>query len=185
MASFMDSDSDDDEVNELTSWLDEKDEEPVVVVKKLPVPAKPARIVPKSPYIVEHKDLFYALCEMEDFEFEKLSDSQQEALMRTLKVESFAAGENIIVEGDTGNDLFIVVATEETADSAEVEVVMQNQQLGTEVFLTRLRRGQYFGQKYFVTRRAVSVFVCVCVGVCACACACIKIVFNFICACTC
>ena len=158
MASFVDSDSEEEEVNELSAWLDEEDEEQPVVVAKPVVPAKPAKVVPKSPYIVEQKDLFYALCEMEDFEFEKLQDSQQEALMKTLQVEKFSAGEKIIVEGDSGNDLFIVVATEETADTAEVEVVMQNVQLGTEVFLTRLRRGQYFGQKYFLTRRAVSIY---------------------------
>lgn len=52
--------------------------------------------------------------------------------------------------------MFIVVATEDTAHYAEVEVVTQNQLAGTEVFLTRLRRGQYFGQKFFLTRRAVS-----------------------------
>lgn len=55
-----------------------------------------------------------------------------------------------------GGELYIVTATEETADFAEVEVVNGNILEGTEVFLTRLHRGQYFGQKFFLTRRAVS-----------------------------
>jgi hypothetical protein len=48
-----------------------------------------------------------------------------------------------------------VVATEKTANIAEIEVVTGNLLSGTEVFLTKLHRGQYFGQKYFITRRSV------------------------------
>jgi hypothetical protein len=160
MASFsqshmIDSSDSEDDGNMVSSWLDEQDEDEPVVVKPVVVPQKPMRVIPKSEYIVDHKELYLALCELEDFDFEKQPKEQQEALMRTLQVISYNAGDNIIVEGDTGNDLFIVVASESTFEEAEVEVVMQNQQLGTEVFLTRLRRGQYFGQKFFVTRREV------------------------------
>jgi hypothetical protein len=65
----------------------------------------------------------------------------------------------VIKEGDGGNEFYIVVATEKTANIAEIEVVTGNLLSGTEVFLTKLHRGQYFGQKYFITRRSVS-FAC-------------------------
>lgn len=113
-------------------------------------------VVRKSKYIVKHADLFYALCEVDDWDFISFPDEQQEELMKALTVKVFAPGENIIVEGDTGGDLFIVSATEETADLEEVEVVNGNILAGTEVFLTKLQRGQFFGQKYFLTRRVVS-----------------------------
>jgi CRP-like cAMP-binding protein len=114
-------------------------------------------VVRKSKYIVKHVDLFYALCEVDDWDFISFPDEQQEELMKALTVKVFAPGENIIVEGDVGGDLFIVSATEETADLEEVEVVNGNILAGTEVFLTKLQRGQFFGQKYFLTRRAVSL----------------------------
>jgi hypothetical protein len=150
--------SDDDDNVPVSAWLDEEDDPEPTPIKPVVVEEPKIDVVHKPPYIVAHLDLFYALCEVDDWEFEKLSDEQQEEIMKTLVVETFNAGDKIIVEGDTGNDLFIVVASEATADFAEVEVVTLNQQLalGTEVFLTRLRRGQYFGQKFFITRRAVS-----------------------------
>lgn len=61
-----------------------------------------------------------------------------------------------LYKSQLGNDLYFVMATEDTAHIAEVEVVNGNLLAGTEVFLTRLHRGQYFGQKFFLTRRAVS-----------------------------
>lgn len=97
--------------------------------------------------------MFYALCEIDDWEFVHFPDDQQEEIMKALVVKSYQPGENIIVEGDNGCELFIVSATEETADHAEVEVVNGNLLEGTEVFLTKLQRGQFFGQKYFLTRR--------------------------------
>lgn len=142
----------------VSAWLDEEDDPEPVVIKPIVVQEPKIDVVHKPPYIVANLDLFFALCEVDDWEFEKLADEQQEEIMKTLVVEKFHAGEKIIIEGDSGNDLFIVVASEATADYAEVEVVTLNQQLGTEVFLTRLRRGQYFGQKFFITRRAVSVY---------------------------
>lgn len=162
MASFNfedgDSDfSDSDDELEITGWIDEEEpEEPVRPVKVVAPPPPKIDVVHKPPYIVNHLDLFYALCELEDWDFEKFPDEQQEEIMKTLVIENFKAGDKIITEGDIGNDLYFVVATEETASFAEIEVVNQNQIAGTEVFLTRLHRGQYFGQKFFLTRRAVS-----------------------------
>lgn len=151
--------SDEEETGqEVSAWLEEEDpEEDEPVVKVAPVLPPKIDIVHKSEYIVANLDLFYALCELEDWEFENLPDIAQEDLMKSLIVEEYRPGESIIVEGDTGNDLYIIVATEKTAATAEVEVVNQNILAGTEVFLTRLRRGQFFGQKFFVTRRVVSI----------------------------
>eukprot|EP01039_Chlorochromonas_danica_P006130 gene6130-6750_t len=152
------SDLSDEEVGgqELSAWLDEADpdeDEPSTPTAPITTPQPKIDIIHKSEYIVQNLDLFYALCEVEDWEFENLPDGQQEDLMKTLVVEEYQPGECIIVEGDTGNDLYIIVATEQTAHQAEVEVVNQNILAGTEVFLTRLHRGQFFGQKFFVTRR--------------------------------
>lgn len=143
---------------ELTGWLDEEEEEIEEKPKPAPVIVEPKfNVMLKSPYIIKNADLFFALCELEDWEFEKMSDSSQEEIMRSLILETFKPGEKVITEGDSGNDMFIVVATEETMRFAEVEVINENHIAGTEVFLTRLRRGQFFGQKYFLTRRAVSL----------------------------
>jgi hypothetical protein len=58
--------------------------------------------------------------------------------MRTLVVEVFPPGGTIIAEGDSGGDMFIIVASKETAYHAEVEIVVLFE--GDEKFLTRLRR---------------------------------------------
>lgn len=143
---------------ELSAWLDEEEpeEDPATKVKPVVVEQSKVDIVRKSKYIVDNVDLFYALCEVDDWGFVEFPDEQQETIMKALTIVSYQPGENIIVEGDGGNDCYIVSASEETAHFAEVEVVTGNILAGTEVFLTRLQRGQYFGQKYFLTRRAVS-----------------------------
>lgn len=156
-----DSDMSDDEIQEegeeLSAWLDEEEleEDPSTKVKPVAVEQPKIDVVRKSKYIVENVDLFYALCEVDDWGFVEFAEQQQEDIMRALTIVSYQPGENIIVEGDGGNDCYIVSASEETAHFAEVEVVTGNILEGTEVFLTRLQRGQYFGQKYFLTRRAV------------------------------
>lgn len=152
------SDNDDDGAQEVTGWLDEEDPEPEPEPVKTVKIVEPPKIdvIHKPQYIVKNLDLYFALCELEDFEFENFSDEHQEELMKTLVIETYKPGERIVIEGDLGNDMYFVVATDESAHFAEVEVVNQNILAGTEVFLTRLRRGSYFGQKYFLTRRAVS-----------------------------
>lgn len=162
MAAFQDefesdmSDNEDDE-QVVSTWLDEEDPEVEEPVKPVVVEVQPKiSVVHKPPYIVNNLDLFFALCEIDDWEFENFSDDQQEEIMKTIQLQTYNPSEKVIAEGDAGNDFFIVVSTEETFDVAEVEVVNTNQLAGTEVFLTRLKRGQYFGQKYFLTRRNVS-----------------------------
>ncbi|KAJ1429687.1 hypothetical protein B484DRAFT_57297 [Ochromonadaceae sp. CCMP2298] len=162
MAAFRGTDYDSDMSDEIedegmvSAWLDEEEPENDYVAPKVVVELPKIDIVHKSKYIVENLDLFYALCEVDDWGFEKFPDDAQEEIMQALHVRSYAPGENVIVEGDGGGECYIVSATEETADFAEVEVVSGNVLAGTEVFLTRLHRGQYFGQKFFISRRAVS-----------------------------
>jgi hypothetical protein len=152
--SDMSDEAGDEEV--LSTWLDEEEpEEEEKPAKPVVVEQPKIDIVRKSKYVVENVDLFYALCEVDDWGFVEFSDQLQEDIMRSLTVRSYQPGENVIVEGDGGGDCYIVSASEETAHYAEVEVVTGNILEGTEVFLTRLQRGQYFGQKYFLTRRAV------------------------------
>eukprot|EP01033_Poteriospumella_lacustris_P008743 gene8744-6283_t len=159
MAAFqndIDSDlSDQEEGAEVTGWLDESDEEEEEPKKPPPIQEDlkmQIDIMLKSAYIIRNADLFYALCDLEDLEFDKMSDEQQEEIMRSLVVETFEPGEIVIKEGDTGNDMYIIVATQESNRTAEVEVI-QNVDTPQEQFLTKLRRGQYFGQKFFLTRR--------------------------------
>jgi hypothetical protein len=168
MAAFNTSDYESDMSDEggdeevLGTWLDEEDPEEEERPKPVIVEQPKIDIVRKSKYIVENVDLFYALCEVDDWGFVEFTEQMQEDIMKSLVVRSYEPGENIIVEGDGGNDCYIVSASEETAHFAEVEVVTGNILEGTEVFLTRLQRGQYFGQKYFLTRRAVSAARCTC-----------------------
>jgi hypothetical protein len=152
-----DDDDDDESDNEVVDdWLPEEEDEVELPKPPPKAPAKPKFDTTfKSSYILENLDLYYALCEVDDWEFSEKDDHEQESLMRTIVVDVYKPGESVIKEGDGGNELYIVVSTEKTAQIAEIEVVTGNIQAGAEVFLTRLHRGQYFGQKYFITRRSV------------------------------
>lgn len=155
----MDSDSENEGYQDISeSWLDEVDEvdEESAEVKFEEFIPKVDPLLNKSDYIKENADLFFTLCEVDDFGFETFSIELQEQLMRSLKIVPFEPGTNIITEGDNSIDCYIVHATGPTADVAEVEVVTGNILAGTEVRLCSLHRGQYFGQKYFLTKRAVS-----------------------------
>lgn len=166
MSAFRSSEYDSDMSDEgpeeeevLSGWLDEEDPEEEVVVKPVVIEQPKIDVVHKSKYIVDNSDLFYALCEVDDWGFVEFPDQQQEDLMRCLTVKSYQPGENVIVEGDGGGDCYIVSASEDTVNFSEVEVVTGNISDGTEVFLTKLQRGQYFGQKFFLTRRAVRTYL--------------------------
>lgn len=49
-------------------------------------------IVQKSKYIVDNLNLFYALCEVDDWGFVNMTDEQQEDIMQALTVRTYAAG---------------------------------------------------------------------------------------------
>jgi hypothetical protein len=158
MASFSGKDphfSDEEDEDITSSWLDDDDPEPEPV-KPVVLKEDERRIIVKSDYINAHSDLFYALMEIDEWtEFANMSDADQEAIMRTVTVRSYEPGENIIVEGESGIEFYFVVASERTFEEEQIEVVSGSIRAGNEVFLTRLRRGQYFGQKFFIARRQV------------------------------
>ena len=175
----FDDDDDDGSLGEIDhNWLESEDPELVEDLdiekeKKLEESLKETRVstIQKSQYIIDNKDLFYALCEVEDWEFKDMDDEVQEETMKSLELQTYQPGENIIVEGTEGSEFYIVVASEETAAYAEVEVVkktdkwesqqnnvsFEDQKEGTnstaEEFITRMRHGAIFGHKRFITRR--------------------------------
>jgi len=136
----------------ISNWLEEEDE----VHQEHETPPPIIRIqVPDHPYFNENKQLFLALAEVEDLNFLQLISSRQEELMKSLEIERYFPAEIIFEEGSTSLDMYFIVECDETTIEAEVEVVRKNDDDNTEKLLTRLTKGQYFGQKYFLTKRLV------------------------------
>ena len=71
--------------------------------------------------------------------------------MRTLEFETYTPNEIIFDEGATSLDMYFIISSENGCDP-EVEVVKKTED-GQEKALTRLMKSQYFGQKYFLTKR--------------------------------
>ncbi|MDY0092282.1 MAG: cyclic nucleotide-binding domain-containing protein [Candidatus Vecturithrix sp.] len=70
--------------------------------------------------------------------FESLSKDAREFIARRLKTETFAAGETIVRQGDTGNSLYIIT-------NGLVKVTRREKD-GTSLELARLQNGDYFGE---------------------------------------
>eukprot|EP01034_Spumella_vulgaris_P036339 gene36339-44829_t len=123
-----DDDDDDSSDNEVVDdWLpEEEDEDDLPKPPPKPVAKPKFDIAGKSTYILDNLDLYYALCEVDDWEFSEKDDFEQESIMKTIVVDHYKPGEIVIKEGDGGNELYIVVATEKTAQIAEIEVVTGN-----------------------------------------------------------
>ena len=106
-------------------------------------------LVPDSVYILENLTLFHAMCCIEDLHFSSLEVSNQEKLMKSVKVESYRPGDYILREGEHSAvcDFFFVVSTAICHhDMAVVEVVKRDK------VITRLFCGAVFGEKCFLTR---------------------------------
>jgi hypothetical protein len=80
-----------------------------------------AQLAPKSEYINENLDLFYALYEVGDLDFESMPMERQEELMRTLVIEKYEPGKYIVSDFDESGDALFVVASEATKKVEEVE----------------------------------------------------------------
>ena len=104
-------------------------------------------MIPDSEYIRHHLDEFSALCEVEDLDFVSKNVTEQEAIIRSMNIVTFAPGQHVFEMGDSSADFYIVVADQRTCATAHVEVVRDGR------VLTRLYRGQYFGQMQFLTRQ--------------------------------
>mmetsp|Transcript_20171 Transcript_20171/g.19484 ORF Transcript_20171/g.19484 Transcript_20171/m.19484 type:complete len:2393 (+) Transcript_20171:111-7289(+) len=146
-----DYDLEDEIVN--NNWLNEANEEEL----STPVPTSffsdmlKGKTAHQRAYVTNNSDLYRALCEVESLEFSSLVAAIQIVLMKSLVVQRFQPGEKIFSENEMSLPFYFVVASEETADTAEVEVLKDAG--GSEKLMTRLRRGQYFGQKYFLTKQ--------------------------------
>ena len=107
---------------------------------------------PTHPLLLSRLDLYYSLCHVEDLDFAKRSPDKQVALMDTLELVTFSAGQNVFEYGDSSTDLYIIVSAEDCADSTRVAVIGRSTE-GKERLLTYLYRGQYFGQMFFLTKQ--------------------------------
>lgn len=89
VASHSDDDDDDDYDNDVVDdWLPEEDEEIELPKPPPKVDLKPKyNIIQKSEYIVENLELYYALCEVDDWEFAEKEDWEQEVIMKTIVVD--------------------------------------------------------------------------------------------------
>ena len=137
----------------ISNWLEEPDDD--IIPSEEEKETKPHYEIPDNEYIKSHLELFFALIEVEDLGFFTLSESSQEDLMRSLTVERYLPGQVLFEEGSSSMEMYFVVGSDDLINIGEVEVVKKMDD-GTEKVLTRLSKGQYFGQKYFVTKRWVS-----------------------------
>jgi CRP-like cAMP-binding protein len=109
-------------------------------------------VSPESLALAEQKEFLTQLCAIADLQFDTLTPTLQLTLMRSMQVLDVTAGDVLIREGDE-DDLkgafYFILGPKD----AQVEVVRQID--GREEFLTRINAGQYFGEKFFITNRAV------------------------------
>lgn len=109
-----------------------------------------------SEYILDEKVLYNQLRAISDLQFDTLDQKAQEELMRTVVKQDIPAGAVIIREGDEGGCFYLILGTPPGSEvEAQVEVVRNVG--GAEEFLTQLGPSQYFGQKYFLSNRAVII----------------------------
>jgi serine/threonine protein kinase/CRP-like cAMP-binding protein len=88
------------------------------------------------------------LRKVEDLRFDTLPHGDQLEIIRSVEVQVFAPGEDIVIEGDEAsgeNGAFYVILGPATA---EVEIVKKNKGL-----MTHLKQGKCFGEKFFISRR--------------------------------
>lgn len=134
---------DGDEIED--DWVNEPEEEREIVVKEI---AEKDRI-PDYPYIQKHVDLYRALAEVDDLRFTELLGKNQIELMKTIELIEVSPGQDVIAEGEDTDDMYFILATPETSEVAELEVIKRID--GEDKFITSMGRGKYFGQKYFQT----------------------------------
>lgn len=164
--SDIDDDWEDDDMI-VTEWLSDDEVELQDSKNNSPKETLSKFTFPDSEYIKENTDLYLSLLEVKDLQFEGIPTAKQEELMKTLIIEQFNPGDIIFRQNELSFEMYFVVASEETAKVAEVEVIQSTD--GSDKSLTRLLRGQLFGQKYFLTKitreRSASIrvpFECAC-----------------------
>jgi CRP-like cAMP-binding protein len=96
-------------------------------------------------------DLFRALCLSPDVRFLSMSSEEQSSCFRSLEIRRYNPGSTIIAEGDSSTDMFLVITE---GKGFEAEVVRRAGEM-RERMITCLRAGQLFGERFFMSRKAV------------------------------
>jgi hypothetical protein len=150
---MSDFDDDDYENEATTDWCEEEDE-PYEEVEKAPVVEK---IKVTDPFLLEHIDTFMALLDNEDLNFDKIEYHRQVEMIKSLDITTYQHGEVVCNDDDVDAvPFFIIIATEKTAKVAEVEVIRKSEDKQSKV-VSRIKRGQVVGQKFFLYKQAVRV----------------------------
>ena len=145
LADDDDDDDDDDDGEMIDDWVNEPEEEREVVVPVIPEKDR----LPDDPYFHKNVNLYRALCEVSDLRFQQLFAKIQIELMKTIELVNAQPGTDVISEGGNTYEFYFILATKETADVAELDVVRMVD--GENKFICSLRRGTFFGQQFFKT----------------------------------
>jgi serine/threonine protein kinase/CRP-like cAMP-binding protein len=94
------------------------------------------------------RELELQLNEVQDLRFNSLDSDLKNTLLKSLELREYNKDDIIVAQGDNPGGFYFILGP----STAEVEVVKRNKD-GTDKLLTRLRKGQYFGEKFFVSRR--------------------------------
>lgn len=139
-----------------SNWLSASDDEgqEIANTDESTADKDPNADLPDSSYIRGNADLYRSLIECKDLALNMLPLTAQEDLLKSLTLETYNPGEITFHENDEQSfNLYFIISDDITAESAEVEVVKASSD--GEKVLTRLGRGQMFGQKYFLTKNPV------------------------------
>jgi CRP-like cAMP-binding protein len=119
-------------------------------------PGTPLQLTPNSsssdllmPF-ASNVTLYKALMMTTDLRFSSFNPSEQTLMYNSLIVKSFGPGEDIIREGDLSTDMYFTISD---GKRAHVEIIKKVN--NREKFVTCLKAGQYFGERYFIARRLV------------------------------
>jgi hypothetical protein len=153
MSDFDDEDYDNEPT---TDWCEEPDE-PYEEVEKAPVIEKP-KIT--DPFLLENIDTYMALLDNEDLNFDKMEYAHQVDMIKSLEITNYGRGEVVCHDDDVDAvPFYIIIASEKTAKVAEVEVIRKSEDKSSKV-VSRIKRGQVVGQKFFLYKQAVSYSYC-------------------------
>lgn len=146
------SDLDDDMMDgeKIRDWFDEDEEELIPTTQHSVIKNE----IPDDVFMKNNVDLFFALCDIDVWDFGAIPYSQQIEIMSTLTITTYHKSENVYVEKDSHSEsFFIVIASEETCAFAELNVFRDS-----ESSITKLKRGHIFGFKYFLVKQSVCQF---------------------------
>jgi hypothetical protein len=140
---------------EFTDWLEEEDEEVTEIDDVNIIMTTDEANQALDPFFIDHIDLYEALCEMEDLNFATLPFPKQVELVQSISISIYRPGELIFSENEVDSAYFgIVTADRKTSKVAEVDFLKNEE--NAPKFVARLRRGQIFGHKYFLTKEKVN-----------------------------